>query len=166
MPSCRSTSETTIPSNCGAAAAVDHRPSRCSYGDAQDSAAAAAAMIDDYVMIAAAVDAAWNFSLSSSAPDRWSAVDPAVHCRRTALGPGRSAPPSRSHIPEALYERERGRERREKHVISAIEIRRSGFWLINCGSFCEQWREQRFYVAASWSTHTLFRKDYVSAGDQ
>lgn len=100
-------SERTIPSNCAAVVAVvvDLRPSP--YDDVQDYAVAAVvvvdvvvAMIDDYVMTAAVV---WNFSLSSSSvPDRWSAVDPAVHCRRTALVPGRSVPPSRLRIPGAL----------------------------------------------------------------
>lgn len=86
-----------------AVAAVDRQPSHCSY---DDFAAAAAVMIDDYVMTAAvdvvAAGAVWNFSLSASAPDRWSVADPAVHCRRTAPEPGRSTPPNRWHILEAL----------------------------------------------------------------
>lgn len=51
-------------------------------------------MIDD-VTIASAADGgcgggAWNLpSLSSSAPGRWSAADPAGHYRRTAPAPGR-----------------------------------------------------------------------------
>lgn len=90
--------------------AADHRPSHRSCDDS-----AAAAMIDDYAMTAAA---AWNFSLSTSAPDRWSVADLAVHCRRTALGPGRSAPPSRSRILGALQSNERKKKTGKKALIS------------------------------------------------
>lgn len=95
-------------------AAVDRQSSHCSY----DDSVAAAVMIDDYVMTAAvdvvAAGAVWNFSLSASAPDRWSVADPAVHCRRTAPEPGRSTPPNRWHILGALWRGER-RGNKRKH---------------------------------------------------
>lgn len=103
--SCRSTSGKRCPSD------VAGRLPRTSYDDGgYDSAAAGAddgddaavaavvdaaaggAMIDDVMIASGAadcVDAVWNFSLSASAPGRWLAGDPAVHCRRTALGSGR-----------------------------------------------------------------------------
>lgn len=93
--SCRNTSEKTIP--CVVAAA-DRLSSHCSC----DDSAAVAVMIDDYVMTAVAADVVWNFSLSASAPDRWSVADLAEHCRQTALEPGRSTPPNRWHIPGVL----------------------------------------------------------------
>lgn len=71
--------------------------------DGGDQHFAAAAMIDD-VMIASAVivAAVWNFSLSSSAPDRWSITNPAGHYRRMTLGQDRLVPPNRSRIPGVL----------------------------------------------------------------
>lgn len=93
-----------------AVAAVDRQPSHCSC----DDSVAAAVMIDDYEMTAAvAAGAVWNFSLSASAPDRWSVADPAVHCRRTAPEPGRSTPPNRWHILGALWRGERRGDKRK-----------------------------------------------------